>query len=353
MPVLDFLRVMFSGARRQGSTPAARARVTAPATLMLKGVAPFPIQQYLKLHNSYPVADWDAIEDWMKKSVPEKRHAEAWTECERAWLLHFREALGSRFQLDEGPTAIVLSSLEPRASALMVAYMERSIKRIGAVLRGLAHVPEWGKDLLIIFDDVKQYYDYVSYYYPEKGEFAFSGGMYIHSGCSHFVTIKDDLRAIEPTIVHEMTHGCLGHLPIPAWVNEGIAVNTEHRLAGSGRPLYTPEQMHHKHLRFWGTAEIQEFWSGKSFLRTDDGNMLSYDLARILVEQFSRDWDRFEAFALAANLDDGGSAAAMDHLEIALGTAVAALLEKEPTSEWEPDPAKWEGEAERGAFGPQ
>jgi hypothetical protein len=224
--------------------------------------------------------------------------------------------------------------------------MERTLKRIGAVLNGIAQVPAWGKDLLIIFDDEAQYYNYVSYYYPDSGEFAFSGGMHISAGCSHFVTIKSDLRSIEPTIAHEMTHGCLAHLPIPKWLNEGLAVNTEHRLAGAGRPLYTPDQMHEKHLRFWGEAEIQEFWSGNSFQRTDNGNELSYDLARILVDQFSRDWARFTAFVLAADYADAGRAAALAHLELPLGAAAAAILEKSPLPQWEPNPGAWEGEAE-------
>jgi hypothetical protein len=138
--------------------------------------------------------------------------------------------------------------------------------------------------------------------------------MHIDWGCGHYATVKDDLRAIEPTIVHEMTHGCLAHLPIPAWLNEGIAVNTERRFAAVQPGLYTPEQMHAKHQAFWGDAEIQEFWSGKSFLRPDEGNMLSYDLP------------------------------------LGLGAAVCAVLERPAELAWEPTPGSWEGEPEKGAF---
>lgn len=143
--------------------------------------------------------------------------------------------------------------------------------------------------------------------------------MHISHGCSHFVTMKADLLAIQPVIAHEMTHGCVGHLPLPAWLNEGIAVNTEQRLCPPPAPLYTPQQMHEKHVRFWGEEEIQQFWSGKSFLRDDEGNMLSYDLARIIVDQFSSDWEQFRRFAQAAHMADGGAAAAQEHLGIELG----------------------------------
>jgi len=350
--MLNYVKGLLSGNRNTGPTAERpiEPHAAAPTAITINGLQSFPIAAHLKAHNGFPIVDWPTVEGWVRDTVPEDHRAAAWGKCEQAWLLHFRDALGAAFRLDEGSTAMVLSSLERKVSEATLAYMERTLKRIGATLDGIAHVPEWGKDLLVIFDDQGQYYDYVSYYYPDAGEFAFSGGMHISSGCSHFVTIKSDLRSIEPTIAHEMTHGCLAHLPIPAWLNEGIAVNTEHRLAGTGSRLYTPEQMHAKHRRFWGKSEIQEFWSGKSFLRTDDGNMLSYDLARILVEQFAGDWERFKAFVLAANLADSGSAAAFEHLELRLGAAVAAILEKTPSPDWEPSPPEWEGEAEKGAF---
>jgi hypothetical protein len=78
--------------------------------------------------------------------------------------------------------------------------------------------------------------------------------------------------------------------------------------------------------------------------------MLSYDLARILVDQFARNWERFKAFVLAANLTDSGSAAALEHLELPLGAAVAAVLENTSSPDWEPSPDTWKGKAEKGAF---
>lgn len=147
-----------------------------------------------------------------------------------------------------------------------------------------------------------------------------------------------------------MVHSLVSHLPIPAWLNEGLAVNTEKRLSPSGRPLFSPHEMHAKHLDFWGVDEIQEFWSGKSFLRPDDGNMLSYDLACILVDQLSTDWPRFATFVNDANLEDAGAGAAAQHFDMDLGAAVSALLEKESEADWRPDPRKWIEPPERGAF---
>lgn len=154
--------------------------------------------------------------------------------------------------------------------------------------------------------------------------------MHIDAGCSHYATVKNDLRLIEPIIAHEMTHGCLGHLRLPAWLNEGLAVNVEQRIAPTPS-AHTPLQLHGKHAAFWGESEIQEFWAGKSFLRPDDGNLLSYALARLIVEQLSRDWEPFRRFVLAADSADAGAAAAKEHLGVDLGEFVCALLEKAPS----------------------
>ena len=345
--MFTLLKKLLSRSRPADPSSATHApSIPSPTAILVDGLEPFSFVAHIKTHDAFPIVDWDPVERWIADSVPESQRAAAWGDCERAWLSHFRDALGPAYRLDEGPTAMVLSSLEPRLSRSTLSFMERTLKRIGAVLAGITEIPAWGKDLLIIFEDENQYYDYVSYYYPESGEFSFSSGMHITRGCSHFVTTRGGLQALEPTIAHEMTHGCLAHLPIPLWLNEGIAVNTEHRLTGVAPRLYTPEQMNMKHKRFWGKGEIQEFWSGISFRRTDDGNMLSYDLARILVEQFAKDWGAFKAFTLAADYADSGSAAALEHLRISLGAAATAVLEQASSPDWEPDPDAWEAKAE-------
>ncbi len=321
-----------------------------PSEVGVDGAPGFPIAQHIVLHGGYPIIDWDAAQSWVSEIASVEIQESAWSAVERAWLLHMRGALGPLFRLNESRNAMLLSSLEVNVASATLAYMERTLQRVVKLLDGIARMPSMGKDLLLVFDDDESYYNYVSFYYPDAGEFAFSGGMHIDVGCSHYVTVKNDLRVIEPIIAHEMTHGCLGHLPLPAWLNEGLAVNVERRLAPTPS-THTPQQLRAKHLAFWGEEEIQEFWSGKSFLRTDDGNLLSYELARLMVEHLSRSWEPFKQFVLAADSADAGSAAARQHLGVDLGEVVSALLERDsPATLWEPDPGRWEGEPERGRF---
>lgn len=227
--MLQRLRRLFGSAG--GETVAANeTQAASPDNVMVDGYESFLLSEHLSRHNDFPILDWAAVDAWLREAIPDDKQAVAWGDCERAWLLHFRASLGETFYLHEGPTAVVVSSLSEPEVRAMLQYMERTLKRVAAVLEGIAVPPPWGKDLLIAFDDQQQYYDYVSYYYPESGEFAFSGGMHINAGCSHYVTLKSDLRSMETVLAHEMTHGCLSHLPIPMWLNEGLAVNTEQRL---------------------------------------------------------------------------------------------------------------------------
>ncbi|MBP6902271.1 MAG: hypothetical protein KBC73_19435 [Burkholderiaceae bacterium] len=345
--VLKFLRSLVS--QDKASTPSA-AQTKAPETLEAGG-ALLAVQPHVQVdEGGFPRLDWTLVQAWVEGLEPQLQ-AGAWVQAEIAWLLRVRDSLDGHYRVDVSGSAILLSSLDSNVASSTLEFMTKTHRRVCTVLDGVAASPEWGHDILIVFDDDQTYYRYVSHFYGEAGEFAASGGMFINDGCSHFVTMKSDLRVVEPTIVHEMTHSCLSHLPIPAWLNEGLAVNTEQRLSPPSAPdVLTPRQMHAKHKAFWDAGKVQEFWSGKSWLRTDDGNMLSYDLARILVSEFATDWEPFREFALKADLSDAGHASASEHLGIDLGAAVCAILEREPDPSWRTAPETWADPPERGAF---
>lgn len=346
----SLLRLLPGKARSAEQVNEAVFQMAPPALLEAPGVEAFDVSASLAVVNDLPVPDWGAIAAWVASIPDSPAQAEAWSKAELAWLAHLQTALGGHYHLAQHEYALLLSPLEPRVASATVQFMTRTLSRITSLLDGVAKAPEWGRDILLVFEDEDTYYRYVSRYYPDNGEFAFSGGMHINFGCSHFAAFQAELRAIEPVIAHEMTHGCLGHLAIPAWLNEGIAVNTERRLCPPASQQYTPTQLHWMHQQFWNEETIQEFWSGKSFLRADEGNLLSYELARILVEQFSRHWESFKPFVLQARLADAGQEAAAAVLNVDLGAAVTALFDLEAKTSWSPAPALWDAQPERGAF---
>lgn len=338
------------------TSPEARAQsnvfqLEPPDSIAVSGVPPFDFASTLSVVNALPVPDWGRVHAWVASISDAQLKAQAWSQAELGWLAHMQSALGEDYHLASHEHALVLSALEPKVSAATAGFVTKTLTRIVRVLDGVARVPSSSRDILIVFHDQDTYYQYVSRYYPDDGEFAFSSGMHINAGCSHFMTFAEELHAIEPVIAHEMTHACLGHLPIPAWLNEGLAVNTERRLCPPvGQPRYTPAQLHWMHQQFWTPQKIQEFWDGSSFLRSDDGNLLSYELARILTDQFAADWPGFTAFANEATLKDGGDEAAKRLLGIDLGKTVAALFDFDDSAEWSPKPETWQRQPERGAF---
>lgn len=307
-----------------------------PSTdLVLPGGRVLPLDTAFTQVNGFPLLDWRAI-DAELAGLDEAERPAARTACQRLWLELLRHVLGPHFMLVDTENAFILSSLEAGPQRATAAYIASTRKKVSQLLAGLAEFPTEGKSILLVLDDEAWYYHYVSVYYPSEGEFALSGGMFINAGCPHFVVRRADLSQIEPVIAHELTHSALAHLQLPLWLDEGIAVNTERRIAGAAPSLHTPREIDAMQRRFWGQAEIQQFWSGESFQRTDDGNLLSYELARVLVEQMARDWAPFAEFVRHARREDAGAASALQHLGIDLGAAVSALVGKDAAPGWAP-----------------
>lgn len=334
------LRQLFSTKKRTEQSVNA-AQEESPREVALEGNPPFPLRDHLSFYNGLPFLDWEAARPWIDASSSDALQGQAWNACERAWLLHMRDALGDTFRLDELGDAALVSSLEPRLAQATLEFMQRTSRRIAKVLDGITEVQEWGKDILIVFDDQDSYYNYVSHYYQEDGEYSLSGGMCLVRDCVHFVIVKDELHSIEPVIAHEMTHGMLTHLSLPLWLDEGLAVNTEQRICPKRLDYHRLNEFKIKRAQFWGENEIQEFWSGDSFSRPDEGNELSYDLARMMVEQMAQDWDSFRQFVLAAEATDAGAKAAQAYLHIDLGDFVTSLLDRPASDAWVPNPEKW------------
>jgi hypothetical protein len=339
--VLDLLRKLTrKGAESRPEPPSPPAQVEAP------GRTAFVMAEHVDVENGFPYLRWAELVSWVEH-FPESQRDAAWVAVADAWDQHLCVALGADYRIAKAPGVVVISTLDARQAAATLDFMGKVQRRILRTLDGVAEAAGAGNELLVVIDDEDTYYRFISRFYPDGGEYAFSSGVQVNDGGVHYYAcLKGHLRDVEPVVAHEMTHGLLAHLPLPLWLNEGLAVNTERRVAQAGGSLHTPAEMRVRHLKFWGADEVQEFWSGKSFRRHDDGNELSYDLARILVEQLSADWPRFAAFARAAHYGDGGLAAAREHLGLDLGAAVAAIMQAPDPRLFTPDPGRWTHAAE-------
>lgn len=317
-----------------------------PATLAHAAGGPdFILADHLQWPHGLPLLDWQALDRWARGDeampAPEAQRVAALEQGRRAWLLHLGAALGPQMGLLESRDSWLLSSLNERQQRGFAEYVGTARARIARLLGELARFPAGQRSLVLVLDSEEDYYRYVSLYYPE-GEFATSGGMFIDAGCPHFVVAQAYLNVLEPVIAHELTHSALAHLRLPRWLDEGIAVNSERRVAGAQPPLHTPHELHAMHRAHWSAVRVQGLWSGESFFRSDDDTLLSYELARIMVEQLSRQWEGFAAFVhAAAHAPDAGAAAARSVLGVELGALAAALVEAPCADGWEPRPSAW------------
>lgn len=303
----------------------------------------FSVKSNLSMVNGFPLLDWDAFENFLEKLESEELRRKAMVDAKKAWLIHLREMLGKKYSLFEQNGVFVLSPLEPRVAMATANFIVTARQRISSILS--EEIAQWDSEETIIFvvlHDEDTYYNYVGCYYPDEGEFSFSSGMFIKKGVGHFVATANQLTKMEPIIAHELTHCALAYLHLPNWIDEGLAVNTERLVIdGTKYMLYSINELRNMHASFWEERRIQQFWSGESFFRPDEGNLLSYELARVLIEQMNKNWPAFVKFVRQAKIEDSGLQAAKDCLGIDLGHYVCALLEKPISDQWRPDPSQW------------
>ena len=303
-----------------------------------------------------PIPDWASIDAGGAPTDDAETRDAFRTAAAGHWLQALGDALPEAerpYRVHASADFLLLSALGDREVELLLQFCQAARRRILRQLGDAATVRSGGRHVLLLFADIDQYYEYVSHFYPDDGEeYAQSAGMFIDEGYGHFVLFEGEMYVMQPTIVHELTHCLLAHLPIPAWLNEGMAVNTERGflpwVAEAALSRYRPDELPRRHLAFWNADTVQEFWSGKSFLRTDEGMELSYDLAMRLVARIARADAPFRSFLREADRRDGGIGA-----EAALGLPLESLLVPMlGEGDWRPRPELWRDGTEGGHFRP-
>ena len=292
----------------------------------------------LPVIDGFPRPDWSAIAEQIQ-ALPESEWQNEWASWSKAWLDRILAQLPGAYKITETSNFLVLSSEEDRYVALLGRFFERALASITSQLDGIASDEGYGKHVVLVFKEQDSYYNYLSYFYPEEGEFILSSGIFLNAGYGHFAFPFLEMSEAEATSAHELTHACLAHLPIPLWLNEGFAVTMEDELCAS-QPLRMERERMDEHRQFWDADTIQEFWSGESFNRTDEGSNLSYELARFCLRALSHEFEDIKAFANTASYEDAGESAAISVYGGSLGGLIHQFF---GDGVWSPKPASWHG----------
>lgn len=296
------------------------------------------LDQYFLDIGVFPRPDWESIYEEVSKRHKDSDQHELWCNVARTWMNRLIENLPAGYSIHESDNFLLVTSESDNYVSLFHAFLERTLKRILNTLHGIASDDGYGKYVVIIFDDIDMYYSYLSYFYEKEGEFGLSSGIYLNQGYGHFAFPHQELSYAESIAAHEMTHALLSHLPIPTWLNEGIAVSIENMITGSA-PLRMDNELYSRHKSFWAEEEIQQFWAGDAFHRPDEGQELSYHLAQFAVNSLSQDYESFCAFTNKAHYEDGGESAAGEVYEGSLGNLIDQFF---GDGQWKPEPHRWQ-----------
>ena len=297
---------------------------------------PWPDEWFPPGEQGFPMPDWNAIAERVEAGNPPESWHRIYCELATSWMERIHKLLGERYTIRESRNFILLSTVNADKAAEVLRFLERIDERIQQTIPALLPEALYGKCPVIAFDDAHDFYRYVSQYFADDGNFGGMGGVFLNRGYGHFAMPDGRLESYVAVMSHELCHSFLSHLGLPLWLDEAITQGVEHSITGT-LPYILDREMIGRHRDYWDEGLIQEFWQGVSFHRADDGQELSYHLARFILHALHEGGvtprEVMDEFFLQAKHDDAGQSAAIEVLGISLGDCVASLLGE---GDWEP-----------------
>ncbi len=284
--------------------------------------------------------EWPAISQKIEAGIPEEQKTEIWREAVLTWLDRVQKKLGPTYTIFETRHFFLVANPTGKPVRDYFAFVERTRQLLHEVLQNAAWKGGYGKHVVLLFDEQKDYYQYLAPFYGD-GDHPASGGVFLRGGGYRHIAIPFDRESFLTTFAHEYTHNCLCHLAIPRWLNEALAMRFE-RMMVSSNALIVDHEVLEKHEKQWNADTIQEFWKGESWSKADESFNLSYQLSRILlgkIEEVIRPpKERLRSFILEAHYRDAGEVSSLKHLQVGLGDLVTDFL---GNGEWTPNPDQW------------
>jgi hypothetical protein len=291
------------------------------------------IPSAFEVREELPRPNWEVISGWIDQNVPPEKLNEAWICVAREWLIQLKSHLPNEYEIVEGTEFLLLSAADAETNQRLLRHCHHYLRVILKLLDGVGGVEGFGKHVVLLFHDTGLFYTYVCDFDPESGEFGAAAGVFLEGGYGHVAIDAKTSFDLERTIVHELTHATLRHLPLPIWLNEGVTQVIEDLAIGRSN-FWMNGDLAKQHREFWNADTIDAFWSGESFAFPDDGQMLSYSLAEVLFRNLSADFaSESIEFVKRAHFSDAGAKALAETCGAKLSDRVAQFLGPGP---WEP-----------------
>jgi hypothetical protein len=276
-------------------------------------------------------------ETWLHREVSPADRRAAMYALSRRWLNRLIPALRTPHAISESTHFLMLSVPKVDQIRRVLLFLEETRRRVFQSLASARPPLDRPKHVVVIFGERDDYDRFTAAEAPEQErDIADSGGMFISRAIPHIVLPSSDLVAIHATLVHELVHDCVAHLPLPLWLNEGITQMLEYDIV-SWRPFELDREMKEKHASHWTAESIQDFWSGRSFMLPGDAQKVSYNLSVVLVRKIltlhAAGPENFWDFVRSAEARDAGTASLEEHMSLTLEALTADFL---GPGEWAP-----------------
>jgi hypothetical protein len=294
---------------------------------------PENLDGYFEIRERFPRPRWAAMRQWIEANADVDSRA-AWVAFEFEWLQRLRGVLGESYLISSSEHFLFLAAVAESELERLHEFADGVYERIFRLLAGAAAQSPWGVPVIFVFPELDVFYDYISAAYPEEGLFLQTHGLLMNEECDHVALFGRSTDAVARDLAHELCHAAVRHLPLPRWLDEGLACVLGARL---WNPVFVFERWIAEERLPWLREHIQDFWAGVAFATTED-ELEFIRQAEKLVRHLFDEGQEFASFLAHAERRDGGDAAARLYLRRSLGEVGTEAF---GPGDWQPCPELW------------
>lgn len=242
--------------------------------------------------DEWPRIDWSRAEPWIATQF-----SVGYTPAElrRAIMRAYLDA--SRDRLEVAHIRWSTASVEGLAPATVLSggslatFAQRAMELLARDLSPVLGEEPVADVAVVMIEPIERFFDFASAFFPDEGEFASFGGLYLREQESAGADMPivalapSSLESAKSALAHELTHHALRDCALPLWLEEGLTQVMEERITGwSHFQLELTTQR--RHAEVWGRIGLGSFLDGSAFgSPEDDHQELAYHLAQWIACQ--------------------------------------------------------------------